>query len=108
MDRPRSPAIPEELRRYFWDYQAHSLSWEEHRRTIVSRLLAAGGWDATRWLLDHLTEGEIRDFLMEREGRGLDPKRLRFWGLILDLPEEQVDRWVAARESDPWSRRTRR
>ncbi len=108
MHLPRVRALPRELHRYFWDYEPDALSWEEDRHTIVSRLLEAGGWDATRWLLEELSDDELREFLLERQGRGVDRKRLRFWQVILDLPGEEVDRWIAVRASDPWSRRTRR
>lgn len=104
----RVSGLPEELSRYFWDYHRDELSWEEHRDTIVARLLEAGGWDATRWLLDRIGDEELRELILRREGRGLDRKRLRFWQTILELPPERVDRWIAAREPDPWAHRTLR
>lgn len=95
----------EELRRYFWDVDAANLTWERDRAIIARRLLREGGWDATRWLLRRMTDDELRKILLEMEGKGLDPKRLRFWELVLDLPHDRVDAWVAAARRSPWYRR---
>lgn len=94
--------MDEELRRYFWDVDAESLSWEHDRPFIVRRLLREGGWDATRWLRRRMTDPELRDLILRMEGRGMDPKRLRFWELLLDLPVDRVNAWVAAARRDPW------
>ena len=102
------PELDELLRRYLWEYDPARLSWEENRHTIVTRLLESGGWDAVRWLRTHLSDDELRAFLVRRRGRGLEPRRLRFWGLVLDIPEEEVDGWIAAARSNPWFNRTRR
>lgn len=99
--------LGELLRRYLWEHDPTRLTWEASRHTIVSKLLQVGGWDAVRWLRVHLTDDELREFLVRRRGRGLDPKRLRFWQLILDLPPEQVDEWIAAARSNPWEQRIR-
>lgn len=95
------------LRRYLWEYDPDRLSWDENRHTILLRLLQAGGWDAVKWLRAHAGDQQIRDFIVRRRGRGLDPKRLRFWELVLDLPSTQVDEWIAAARADPWHQRTR-
>lgn len=102
-----SPDLGELLRRYLWEYDPARLSWETSRHTIVSKLLQVGGWDAVRWLRAHLTDDELREFLVRRRGRGLDPRRLRFWALILDLPRDQVDAWIAAARANSWEQRIR-
>lgn len=99
------PELPEELRRYFQEYDGRRLSWEESRPTIVGRLLEAGGWDAVQWLRAHLGEEELTGFIQRRGGRGISPRRLRFWGLILDIPRDRVDRWIAAQQAEPWGQR---
>jgi hypothetical protein len=47
----------------------------------------------------------MREWIRERRGRALSRKQLRFWQLILGLPEAEVDAWLEAREQDPWERR---
>lgn len=68
--------LPEELRAFFWDYDPELLSWDRNRHVIVLRLLEKGGMQAVRWLRAHLTDDEIRAFILRRRGRGIDPRRL--------------------------------
>lgn len=100
-------SLPDELQRYFWEYGTERPTMERSRHTVIRRLLEVGGWDAVTWLRNHVGDDELRRFILQRRGRGLSPKRLRFWELVLDLPGPRVDRWIAARRSDPWYRRTR-
>jgi len=105
-DEQATTELPSRLRRYFWEYDAERLTWERSKHTIVLRLLEVGGMDAVTWLRSHLSDAEIRDFLVRRRGRGIEPRRLRFWGLLLALPRAQVDQWIAAARTNPWNRRT--
>lgn len=102
----KNGAVPEHLRQYFWEYDADRLSLEESRHTILLRLLQSGGMDAVRWLRQNASDQELREMLIRRRGRGISPQRLRFWALLLDLPDTQVDEWIAAERSNPWNRRT--
>jgi hypothetical protein len=47
----------------------------------------------------------VRDWIRQHRGRSLSRRQLRFWQLILDLPREEVDAWLEAREPDLWERR---
>lgn len=98
--------IPDHLRRYFWEYDPNALSLDGNRHTVLLRLLQEGGLDAVQWLRQNVADDEIRTMLVRRRGRGISPKRLRFWALMLNLPDAQVDAWVAAERSSPWNRRT--
>ncbi|MBI4545885.1 MAG: hypothetical protein HY703_11865 [Gemmatimonadetes bacterium] len=99
--------LPEGLRGYFWEYDASRLSLRKSRHTIIGRLLESGGWDAVCWLRSTIGDAELRDFILRREGRGISPKRLRFWGLVLGIPREQVSRWIQAERERVWLRRTK-
>jgi hypothetical protein len=99
--------LPEELREFFWDYDPERLSWERSRHTIVLRLLQSGGMQAVRWLREHMSDEQIREFLVRRRGRGLSPPRLRFWSLLLDIPRNEVDEWIDATRKNPWHNRAR-
>lgn len=104
---PHAPLVPPDaLRRHFWDYEEGMPTGTHGDRTVVTRLLLDGGMDAVRWLRDAVGDEGLRQVLTERKGRGVSPKRLRFWGLVLDLPREQVDRWVAGARAHPWHGRT--
>jgi hypothetical protein len=105
-DEQATTSVPAHLQGYFWEYAAEGLSWEANQHTIVLRLLQNGGMDAVVWLRSNMTDAEIREFITRRQGRGIDPRRLRFWGLILDLPRTEVDRWISVARANPWNART--
>ena len=98
--------LPDTLRRHFWDHDFDKLTWAGSRRTVVLRILESGGVEDLRWLRSQMTDAEIRGVLVERNGRGISPRRLRFLGLVLEIPREQVDRWLASAMANPWNRRT--
>jgi hypothetical protein len=98
--------IPANLRQYFWEYSADDLSWEQSRHTIVLRLLQSGGLDAAIWLRSRMSDADLREFIERRQGRGIGPRRLRFWGLVLNIPRERVDGWIGLVQNNPWNMRT--
>ncbi|MDT8437033.1 MAG: hypothetical protein RRA92_09800 [Gemmatimonadota bacterium] len=102
----RTAGVPERLRRYFWDVDPDRLSWETGRAAIIRRLLNSGGMDAIAWLRFRVSDEDLREFVLQRDGCGLSPRRLRFWGLVLDIPADLVDAWVADARRNPWYRRT--
>lgn len=97
--------IPNEFKWLFWDCDEKSLSFNEHSDFIISRFLAEGDWDSIKWLRSAVGDSTIRDWFLSGNGRKLDPRRLRFWGLILDLPKPQVDIWVETSRQMGWHSR---
>ena len=89
-----STALPQQLRSLFWDYNFDSLKWPEHRDFVIARILQEGDHHATAWLRDQLGRSGLAEWIRGRRGRGLDPRRLRFWEVVLDLPKEEVDVWM--------------
>jgi hypothetical protein len=100
--------LPDSLRRYFWDYGPADVDWSRDRDAVIARLLQSGGLEAARWLRTRLGAAELARWITGRGGRGLSPERMRYWGLVLDLPRELVDRWVAEARATPWGRRAAR
>lgn len=100
--------MPEQLRACFWDYDPEQLSWEGSRHTIVLRLLEQGGMHAVQWLRQRMSDEEIRDFIVRRRGRGISPRRLRFWSLLVGIPRHDVDEWIETARRNPWHNRTHR
>jgi hypothetical protein len=100
-----SERLPEHLRSLFWDYDFDQLVWPACQDLAIARILERGGDDALRWLRKTLGDENLRSWILTRQGRGLDPKRLRFWQLILDLPEQEVARWIEESLVEPWARR---
>ena len=100
-----STPLPEDLRDYFWDYPFDELSWEANRDLIIRRLLTNGSWEAITWLRRKLGDGNLRKWLIAHQGRGLSPRQLRYWSLVLKLSKRQTNAWSRAAQANPWSRR---
>lgn len=98
--------LPDAFRSFFWDCDFSSLSWEDHRDYIIKRILTHGDWNSVRWLRVRLGDTALRRWIEENGGGGMDPRQLRFWGLILRIPEPTVDAWVEAAQQSIWGRRT--
>ncbi len=97
--------LPSELEPFFWEYDVRKLSFAKDKKTIMAKILSSATWEGVQWLRSHVSDQEIREWILERHGRGLDPKRLRFWELILDLPHEQVNAWIDRMKRSPWETR---
>ncbi|MEW6750463.1 MAG: hypothetical protein AB1505_05730 [Candidatus Latescibacterota bacterium] len=101
-------ALPERLRPLFWDVPFEALTWPRDRDFVVGRVLAQGTWDDIRWLRARVRDEGLSAWILTHAGRGLSPQQLRFWELLLDLPQEQVNAWLADEGRQAWERRTHR
>lgn len=108
VSEPMGDSLPDSLRRYFWETDRESVSWEHDRDYIVARLLAVGDLDAIRWLRRQLGDEPLRGFLVRRRCRGLSPQQMRFWEIVLDLPHGEVTAWIEEARRSPWTDRARR
>jgi hypothetical protein len=104
--KPRNRNLPKFLRPLFWEYDFEALRWPRDTHLVTSRILAYGDLHSFSWLRRNLTGEGLRRWSMLYGGRGLDPPRLRYWELLLDLPKPEVDRWIEEMLKDPWHRRT--
>ena len=94
--------LPQNLAALFWDCDFSSIDLQRHRSFIIRRILEQGNWQALSWLRQTLGDRLIREWFLKKQGGGLDPRRLRFWGLVLDLPIRDVDAWVRKARANPW------
>ncbi len=78
---------------------------ETDQSLIIQRILTDGSWEAILWLRSQVGDHTLKQWLISHRGRGLSPRQLRFWGLILDLPARQLDTWVQDAAETPWGRR---
>jgi hypothetical protein len=106
--KPHIDRLPARVRRLFWDYAASRLSWQKDRDLIVHRILAVGDWETVQWMRARVGDEGLRDWLLEHQGRGLSPRQLRFWELILSLPHRQVTAWLADPGRQAWDGRHRK
>ena len=93
------------LRSLFWDCDYSQITWTGHRDLILSRVLANGTWEAIQWLRKTLGDKELRDYVVAHRGRGLSPRQLRFWELILGIPHRNVSAWLKEPGRAVWDRR---
>lgn len=109
MNHPASEAsvqLPACVKAVLWEYDAEALCWTEDRALITGRVLADGSWSAVTWLRETAGDEALRCWITEREGRGLSPRQLRFWQLVLDLPKDAVDGWTERQRQSVWEQRT--
>ncbi len=97
--------LPDYVTVLFWDYDVSALVWERHRDLIIQRVLSVGTLEAIIWLRRQLGDDALRSWLLQHEGRGLSRRQLRFWQLILELPAQQVDAWLAEPARQIWEGR---
>ncbi|MBI2919202.1 MAG: hypothetical protein HYY01_14600 [Chloroflexi bacterium] len=100
--------LPRDLKPLFWDVEFRRLRWPRDRDFITGRVLAEGGYQHTRWLTETAGKGAIREWVIQRRGRGLSARTLRFWEVVLDLSHRQVTAWIAEQLAYPWSSRLAR
>lgn len=95
-------SLPEFLRPLFWEVEFHQLSPETHQSYICLRIIEHGDLQALRWMVSYYGKPRLRRWLMEREGRGVSPRALRFWQYILKIPKRTVDKWLQSRSEPLW------
>ena len=102
MKRIPPPSLwPAEVRNLFWDSDPEAIRPGRHRAFIMQRILEAGGHAALGWLRETVTEDELKRHIEGRAGRGLSPRRLRYFELILNLKNSQVTAWIRRRGLTP-------
>lgn len=97
--------LPATLTRLFWDYPGLALTFGRDRDLVVRRVATEGGLREIRVLRSHLTDEAIREVLLRTGARGMSPRRIRFWQLLLDLPARRADAWVRVARAGTWARR---
>lgn len=94
--------LPDLLRKLFWDCQFDELRLTGDLPFIVGRVLSSGSWSQIGWLREKVGDDGLRQWICQRAGRPLNPRQLRFWELILDLPSQQVNEWLANGSRSLW------
>lgn len=85
----------------FWDRDPASIHPRVHRPFVIQRILSSGGLASLRWLRSLASDEELRLHIQSREGREIEPRRLRYFELILDLPKREVSGWIRRHRSLP-------
>ncbi len=101
----RGSPLPLAIKSLFWDINFESLSWENHHNFIIGRLLQSGDWDSLLWLRSQVGDNEVKRWIVNHKGRGLSPRQLRFWELVLGLDPPMINEWIRAIQKSPWEKR---
>src|SRR5262245_44171837 len=104
--RKAKTLLPGPVKKLFWDLDPRLLRWDRDQEMIIGRVLASGPWETVKWLRSVTGDEAIRDWIERHEGRGLSPRQLRYWQLVLDIPRRRVDAWLKSEQRQVWDRRT--
>ena len=81
-------SLPDNIKRFFWDINGANFDLANNRRFVVERLLELGDDFASNWLFANYSKTEITDIL--KCSTRLSAKSANFWGLILDIPNQEI------------------
>jgi len=102
MAHPTTAPLPAYVASLLWDVDATAVDSARHGDFVIGRVLSAGTLDALRWVRSRYGDDCIREWISRHEGRQLSGPQLRFWQTVIGLPDDQVDRWLAAPERRLW------
>ncbi len=92
----------------FWEYDVGDLDLSKDKELIIKKVLSHGGIEDLRWLRKVIGDEEIRTFLMNCRGRGIDRRRIRFYQVIFRLPAREVELWLKDPARKVWDERCER
>ncbi len=81
-------ALPEYLRRYFWDVSFEKIDLAKRRVFVLNRILEYGDETAVAWMRDRFHPREGEEVLTHF--RGLSPRSANYWALIYDINRSKV------------------
>jgi hypothetical protein len=76
----RRQQLPDFLRPLFWDVEFGRLSLDRDRDSIFLRIMEHGDLPAVRWLLATYGKPMLREWLVGREGAGVEPPCIALLG----------------------------
>ena len=100
--------FPDYVKSLFWDCDINDIDVEKHQDFIIRRVLDRGEWSAVKWLRKDVGDDAIRNWLLKTKGKGLEPRKINFWGIILNIPENQVAQLVESANQSTWNARVRK
>ncbi|MCP5061088.1 MAG: hypothetical protein GY936_01310 [Ignavibacteriae bacterium] len=75
--------LPIEFKKYFWDCDFRKLNFIEHRNFILSRLLIYGDIGTIKFVLDHVSRNEIKNYLNVKGNNALNKLNVKFWNKLV-------------------------
>jgi hypothetical protein len=98
---PPTERWPQDVQRLFWDRDLASIGPRRHRAFVIQRILSSGGIGPFLWLKALASTEELRLHIEGREGREIEPRRLRYFELVLGLRRAEVSAWIRRQRRSP-------
>ncbi len=105
-EEPRIPTTAIPFPQLFFDCEPGGVDSVRHADFVAGRLMESGGLDAIRWLRSTYHEDGLAGYLRRTHGRAIGRRRLRFWQVILGLPEAEIDEWLSHPGRTLWDSRS--
>jgi hypothetical protein len=67
--------------------------------------MQTGDLQSLRWLRSRLGDAGLREWIVGQNARGLSPRQIRYWALILDIESALADEWVKTASASNWEQR---
>ena len=77
--------LPLSFKKYFWDCDFGSLSWEKYKIFITERILNYGNMESVEWVTNLIDKIELLELV--KNSRNLDAKTRNYWTLKLDIDD---------------------
>jgi len=88
-------SLPELLGPLFPGYELGNLKLPDHVDLVMLHVLTRGGLEHKRWLVRRFGDRGIRQWIIEKRGRGLTVKQMSAW-----VSERTARRW---QQNDPYA-----
>ncbi len=73
-------ALPESIKKYFWDCDFETLNMETHSFYISERIMNLGDIPSILWLLSEIDISQLKKVV--EKSRNLDKKTRNYWKLM--------------------------
>ena len=80
--------FPENIRKFFWEYDGNEIDIQENWFFIIERLLEYGDFEAVKWSLKHFGQDKLIEVV--KTSRNISKKTASMWQNYFNLPKEDI------------------
>ena len=85
--------IPKNLQGILWSRNINNLDLQGDKNYIVHQILAYGGWDHLKWLLDNYKFNIIKDVFVQHPSKDYGERSFNFiQKILLKIPNSDIDK----------------
>jgi len=97
--------IPDFLKAIFWEYEFENLDIQKDEELLIAKILRDGNLPALKWLIKTIGVEKVEAWILKTKGKGLTPRQLSFWEIVLSLPHSEVSKWINRKATQIWEKR---